>query len=339
MDLENLTIQEIAKIEERAECCRVACRYPLTALLVWTAKDRAIFAEIVDNLPPILACDEEHFLARRVGLVAENEQSTPAKKAEAKPAAVEPAPAAKAEEQKEQKPAAPAVEPAAEAVKAAAKPAEGNRGAGRPPKAAAVAIGDIPDFDKLTNSELRDFCVKNSIISRVKKDMGNSKRESMIAWCKQHFGAPADVSVAPAEPVAEPHAAEPQEAAAKTAEKAVEKPAAEPSSPYEGLTAKELYCVCKERGLTVAERQDADVYRQALSLDDMAREAHEAKEAAEAQKAAEPEEKEAVPDITAVPMPEAEEEFDDWDDVEPAAEPAKEQEAAADDDDDDDWDI
>lgn len=327
MDFEKLTIQEITKIEERAERCRVACRYPLTAMLVWTAKDLAIFAEIVDNLPSILACDEERFLARRIGL--EGEQNAPAKKAEVKPAAAEsaPAPAAKAEEQK------PAAEPAP--VKAAAKPAEGNRGAGRPPKAAAVPDGDIPDFDKLTNPELRDFCVKNSVISRIKKDMGNSKRESMIAWCKQHFSAPA---AAPAEP-----AAEPQEAVAKPAEKAEEKPAAEPPSPYEGLTAKELYCICKERGLTVAERQDADVYRQALSLDDMAREAHEAKEAAEAQKAAEPEEKEAVPDITAVPVPEADEEaeeFDDWDDAdEPAkAEPAKEQEAAADDDDDD-WDI
>lgn len=330
MELGNLTIQEIAKIEERVECCRVACRYPLTALLVWAAKDRAIFAEIVDNLPPILACDEEHFLARRVGL--EGEQNAPAKKAEVKPAAAEsaPAPAAKAEEQK------PAAEPAP--VKAAAKPVEGNRGAGRPPKAAAVPDGDIPDFDKLTNPELRDFCVKNSVISRVKKDMGNSKRESMITWCKQHFGTPADASAAPA---AE-SAAEPQEAAAKPAEKAEEKPAAEPPSPYEGLSAKELYCICKERGLTVAEKQPVETYREALSLDDMAREAHEAKEAAEAQKAAEPEEKEAVPDITAVPVPEADEEaeeFDDWDDAEPAAEPAKEQEAAADDDDDDDWDI
>ena len=325
MDLENLTIQEIVEIEGRAERCRVACRYPLTALLVWGVKDLAIFAEIVDNLPPILACDEEHFLAHRVGLDVEGEKDVPAKKAEAKPAAT---PAKKAEKAEEQK-------PAAEPQEAAAKPAEGNRGAGRPPKAAVVPAGDIPDFDKLTNSELRDFCVKNSIISRVKKDMGNSKRESMIAWCKQHFGTPA---AAPAEPVAEP-----QEAAAKPAEKAEEKPVADPPSPYEGLSAKELYCICKERGLTVAERQDADVYRQALTIDDMAREAHEAKEAAEAQKAAEPEEKETAPDITAVPVPEAEEEaeeFDDWDDAdEPAkAEPAKEQEAAADDDDDD-WDI
>lgn len=326
MDLENLTIQELVKIEGFAERCRVARRYPLTMMMAVMVRDRAL-VEVFGNLPSILASDEEQFLARLAGLGAENEQNTLAKKAEAKPAA---APAAKAEEQKEQKPAAPA----AEAAKAAAKPAEGNRGAGRPPKAAAVPAGDIPDFDKLTNPELRDFCVKNSIISRVKKDMGNSKRESMIAWCKQHFGTPA---AAPAEP-----AAEPQEAAAKPAEKAVEKPAAEPPSPYEGLTAKELYCVCKERGLTVAERQDADVYRQALSLDDMAREAREAKEAAEAQKAAEPEEREVAPDITAVPVPEADEEaeeFDDWDDVEPAvAEPAKEQEAAADDDDDD-WDI
>ena len=323
MDFEKLTIQELVKMEGFAERCQVARRYPLVMMMVTASRDRSL-AEIVDKLPSILVCDEEKFIARLAGLEAEGGQSVPAKKVEVKPAA---APAAKAEEQKEQK-------PAAEPAPVAAKAAEGNRGAGRPPKAAAVAVGDIPDFDKLTNPELRDFCVKNSVISRVKKDMGNSKRESMIAWCKQHFGTPADASAAPA--------AEPQEAAAKPAEKAEEKPVADPPSPYEGLSAKELYCICKERGLTVAEKQPVETYREALSLDDMAREAHEAKEAAEAQKAAEPEEKEAAPDITAVPVPEADEEaeeFDDWDDVEPAkAEPAKEQEAAADDDDDD-WDI
>lgn len=337
MDLENLTMQELVKIEGFAERCRVARRYPLTMTLIAAQRDHVLL-EIFDKLPSILVSDEEQFIARLAGLEAEGEQNAPAKKAEEKPAAeAKPAaaPATKAEEQK----------PAAEAVKVAAKPAEGNRGAGRPPKAASVAAGDIPDFDKLTNSELRDFCIKNSVISRIKKDMGNSKRESMIAWCKQHFGTPAHASAAPAaDPAADP-AAEPAKAAAKPAEKAEEKPVAEPPSPYEGLSAKELFCICKERGLTVAERQPADVYRDALSLDDMAREAHEAKEAAEAQKAAEPvpEEKEAAPDITAVPVPEADEEaeeFDDWDDVEPAKEPAKEQEDTADDDDDDDdWDI
>lgn len=308
MDFEKLTIQELVKMEGFAERCQVARRYPLTMMMVTASRDRSL-AEIVDKLPSILACDEEQWIARLAGLEGEVKQGAPAKKAE------------------EQKPAAAPAVPAAEP---AAKPAEGNRGAGRPPKAAAVPAGDIPDFDKLSKQELRDFCVKNSVISRVKKDMGNSKHESMVAWCKQHFSASA---VAPA--------AEPAEAAAKPAEKAEEKPAAESPSPYEGLSAKELYCLCKERGLTVAEKQSAEIYKEALSLDDMAREAHEAKEAAEAQKAAEPEEKADVPDITAVPVPEADEEaeeFDDWDDADPAAaEPAKEQEAA--DDDDDDWDI
>ncbi len=333
MDLENLTIQELVKIEGFAERCQVARRYPLTMMMLMASRDRSL-AEIVDKLPSILVCDEEQWITQLAGLEADGEQNTPAKKAEEKPAS-----SAKAEEQKEQKPAdepAPAPDAVKAAAKPAAKPAEG-RGAGRPPKTAAVAAGDIPDFDKLTNPELRDFCVKHSVISRIKKDMGNSKRESMIAWCKQHFSASA---AAPAEPAVAP-AAEPAEAAAKPAEKAEEKPAAEPPSPYDGLSAKELFCICKERGLTVAEKQSADVYHQALSLDDIAREAHEAKEAAEAQKAVEPAEKEAIPDITAVPVPEADEaeDFDDWDDAEPAkAEPAKEQEAAADDDDDD-WDI
>lgn len=325
MDFEKLTIQEIVKIEGFAERCRVARRYPLTMLLL--ADMRNNFVNFADMLPSILASDEEQFIARWAGL-----------EAEAKPAA-EPAvvPAVKPEERKEQKPAEPA-EPvpvvAKVVAKPAAKPAEGNRGAGRPPKAA-VPVGDIPDFDKLSKQELRDFCVKNSVISRVKKDMGNSKHESMVAWCKQHFSAPA---AAPAEP-----AAEPAEAAAAPAAKAEEqKLAAESPCPYEGLTAKELYCICKERGLTVGEKQPVETYKEALSLDDMAREAHEAKEAAEAQKAAEPKEEAAAPDITAVPVPEADEaeEFDDWDDAEPAkAEPAKEQEPAAADDDDDDWDI
>ena len=332
MDLENLTIQDLVKLEGFAERCQVARRYPLAMMMVTLQRDRTLL-EVVDKLPSILVSDEEKFIARLAGLEADGEQNASVKKAEAKPAA---APAAKAEEQEAQKPAAEPA-PAPVAVKPAAKPAEGNRGAGRPPKAA-VPVDDIPDFDKLSKPELRDFCVKNSVISRIKKDMGNSKHKSMLLWCKQHFSASA---AAPAEPAVAP-AAEPAEAAAKPAEKAAEKPAAEPPSPYEGLSAKELYCVCKERGLTVAEKQSADVYRDALSMDDMAREAHEAKEAAEAQKAAEPAEKEAVPDITAVPVPEAEEaeEFDDWDD----AEPAKEQEpvvaaAAADDEDDDDWDI
>lgn len=321
MDL--TTIQELLQIEDFAERCRVARRYPLTMLLLADMCDD--FVNFADKLPPILARDEEAYLESLAEIFASGENK-PAAEPAAAPAA------AKAEEQKEQKPVA---EPAPVVAKAAAKPAEGNRGAGRPPKAA-VVVGDIPDFDKLSKQELRDFCVKNSVISRVKKDMGNSRHESMVAWCKQHFSA----SAAPAEP-----AAEPQEAAAKSAEKTAEKPAAESPSPYEGLTAKELYCICKERGLTVVEKQSADVYRDALSVDDMAREAHEAKEAAEAQKVAESEEKEAIPDITAVPVPEAEEaeeaeEFDDWDDAdaEPVKEPAKEQEPAADDDDDD-WDI
>lgn len=321
MDLENLTIQELVKIEGFAERCQVARRFPLAMMMITLQRDRTLL-EVVDKLPSVLVCDEEKFIARLAGLEAESEQNAPAKKAEEKPAV-----AVKAEEQKEQKPAA---EPVPDAAKAAAKPAEGNRGAGRPPKAAAIPAGEIPDFDKLSKKELRDFCVKNSVISRIKKDMGDSKHESMVAWCKQHFSASA---AAPAEPA---------EVAAKPAEKAEEKPAAESPSPYEGLSAKELYCLCKERGLTVAEKQSAEIYKEALSLDDMAREAHEAKEAAEAQKAAEPEEKADVPDITAVPVPEADEEaeeFDDWDDADPAAaEPAKEQEAAADDDDDD-WDI
>ena len=327
MDLENLTIQDLVKLEGFAERCQVARRYPLAMMMVTLQRDRTLL-EVVDKLPSILVSDEEKFIARLAGLEADGEQNASAKKAEAKPAA---APAAKAEEQKL---AVPAAEPAPVpvAVKPAAKPAEGNRGAGRPPKVA-VPVDDIPDFDKLSKKELRDFCVKNSVISRVKQDMGNSKHKSMLLWCKQHFSASA---VAPA--------AEPAEAAAKPAEKAEEKPAAESPSPYEGLSAKELYCLCKERGLTVAEKQSAEIYKEALSLDDMAREAHEAKEAAEAQKAAEPEEKADVPDITAVPVPEADEEaeeFDDWDDADPAAaEPAKEQETAGDDDDDDDdWDI
>ena len=321
MDLEKTTIQELLKVEDFAERCRVARHYPLTMLFL--ADMCNDFVNFADKLPPILARDEEAYLECLAEIFVPGEN-----KPAAEPAAV---PAAKAEEQKEQKPAAPAAEPAPDAAKPAAKPAEGNRGAGRPPKAA-VPIDDIPDFDKLSKKELRDFCVKNSVISRVKQDMGNSKHKSMLLWCKQHFSASA---VAPA--------AEPAEAAAKPAEKAEEKPAAESPSPYEGLSAKELYCLCKERGLTVAEKQSAEIYKEALSLDDMAREAHEAKEAAEAQKAAEPEEKADVPDITAVPVPEADEEaeeFDDWDDAEPAAEPAKEQEAAGDDDDDDDdWDI
>ena len=319
MDFEKMTIQELLEIEGFVERCQAARRYPLTAMLIADFRGAEI-AAFVKKLPPILARDEEAYLECLAEIFAPGENK-PAAEPAAAPAA------AKAEEQK------PVAEPAPDAAKAAAKPAakpaEGNRGAGRPPKVV-VSAGEIPDFDKLSKQELRDFCVKNSVISRVKKDMGNSKHESMVAWCKQHFSAPA---AAPAEPA---------EVAAKPAEKAAEKPAAEPPSPYEGLSAKELYCLCKERGLTVAERQSVDVYRDALSVDDMAREAHEAKEAAEAQKAAEPvpEEKEAIPDITAVPVPEAEEEaedFDDWDDVEPAKEPAKEQEAA--DDDDDDWDI
>ena len=203
MDLENLTIQDLVKMEGFTERCQVARRYPLAMMMVTASRDRSL-AEIVDKLPSILVSDEEKFIARLAGLAAESEQNAPVKKAE-------------------------------------------------------------------------------------------------------------------------------------------EKPAAESPSPYEGLSAKELYCICKERGLTVAEKQPVETYREALLLDDMAREAHEAKEAAEAQKAAEPGEKADAPDITAVPVPEADEEaeeFDDWDDAEPAAEPAKEQEAAGDDDDDDDdWDI
>ena len=335
MDLENLTIQDLVKIEGFAERCQVARRYPLAMMMITLQRDRTLL-EVVDKLPSVLVRDEEQFIARLAGLAAESEQNAPAKKVEAKPAA---APAVKAEEQEEQKPAAEPAPDAAKAVaKFAAKPAEGNRGAGRPPKVV-VSAGEIPDFDKLSKQELRDFCVKNSVISRVKKDMGNSKHESMVAWCKQHFSAPAAAPAEPAEVAAKP--------AEKAAEKAAEKPAAEPPSPYEGLSAKELYCLCKERGLTVAERQSVDVYRDALNVDDMAREAHVAKEAAEAQKAAEPEEKAGIPDITAVPVPSADEEaeeFDDWDDAdaESAKEPAKEQEPAAaadDDDDDDDWDI
>lgn len=317
MDFENLTIQELVKMEGFTERCQAARRYPLTMMMVTEARDRTL-AEVVDRLPSILACDEEQFIARLAGLEAEGEQNVSVKKVEEKPA-----PAAKVEEQKEQKPAVPAAEPALDAVKAAVKPAEGNRGAGRPPKAA-VAVGDIPDFDKLTNSELRDFCVKNSVISRVKKDMGNSKRESMVKWCKEHFGLPA----APAEPVVAP-AVEPAEVA--------EKPAAEPPSPYEGLTAKELYCICKERGLTVAERQGADAYIQALECDDLAREGRELLKAAkESKEQPEAAEKPAEIDITAVPVPEEEtEEFDEWDDV--PAEAEKPAEAAVVDD--DDWDI
>ena len=242
MDLEKTTIQELLKVEDFAERCRVARHYPLTMLFL--ADMCNDFVNFADKLPPILARDEEAYLECLAEIFVPGEN-----KPAAEPAAV---PAAKAEEQKEQKPAAPAAEPAPDAAKPAAKPAEGNRGAGRPPKAA-VPIDDIPDFDKLSKKELRDFCVKNSVISRVKQDMGNSKHKSMLLWCKQHFSASA---AAPAEP-----AAEPAEAAAKPAEKAAEKPAAESPSPYEGLSAKELYCLCKERGLTVAEKQSAEIYK------------------------------------------------------------------------------
>lgn len=320
MDFEKLTIQDLVKIEGFADRCQVARRYPLTMMMVTAARDRSL-AEIVDKLPSILVCDEEQWIAHLAGLEAEGEQNAPAKKAEVKPAAV---------------PAVPAAAPAA--VKAAAKPAEGNRGAGRPPKAAAVQPAEIPNFDKLSNSELRDFCVKNSVIARIKKDMGNSKRETMIKWCKEHFGAPTAAAKPAADKPAEAAPAEkPAEVAEKPAKSAEEKPAAGPVSPYEGLSAKELYCICKERNLTVAERQEAGVYIQALEIDDAAR------EAAEKAKAAKEAEKPAEVDITAVPVPEPEEEmeeFDDWDDAGATVVPTKEQEpAAAADDDDDDWDI
>lgn len=328
MDLEKLTIQELVKMEGFTERCQAARRFPLATMMVTASRDRSL-AEIVDKLPSILVTDEEQFIARLAGLEAEGGQNMPAKKDEVKPA-VEPAAvlAAKAEEQK------PAAEPVIAVAKAAAKPAEGNRGAGRPPKAAAIPAGEIPDFDKLTNPELRDFCVKNSVIARIKKDMGNSKRESMIKWCKEHFGEP----TAAAKPAADKPADKPAEAAPAAKD---EKPAG-PVSPYEGLTAKELFCICKDRGLTVAERQEVNVYMQALEIDDAAREAAEkAKAAEEAEKQTEAE-KPAEVDITAVPVPEPEEEteeFDDWDlqddDPTKAAEPTP----AAGDDDDDDWDI
>lgn len=341
MDLEKLTMQELLKIEGFTDRCRIARRYPLAMMVAREMQ----FCEGCDDIakyfnliPPIPVGEWNAYLETL------SENFGPIETAcgpveYAKPAVIEkPAEAEKPAEKPAATPAAKAEKPAE-----AAKPAEG-RGAGRPPKATAIPTGEIPDFDKMSNPELRDFCVRNSVIARIKKDMGNSKRESMIKWCKEHFGAP----TAAAKPTeAEKPVEKPAEVAEKPAKKAEEKPAenkpAGPISPYEGLTAKELFCICKDRGLTVAERQEAGVYMQALEVDDLALEgrellkaANEAKKQAEAAKEAA--EKPAEIDITAVPFPEPEEEteeFDEWDDV--PAEAEKPAEAAAVDD--DDWDI
>ena len=318
MDLEKLTVQDLLKTEGFADRCRIARRYPLAMMVVREMQ----FCEGCNDIdrffgliPPIPAGEWNAYLEALAEIFGPAECAKPAVD---KPA--EAAPAAKAE-----KPA--------EAV----KPAEG-RGAGRPPKVAAEPVGEIPDFDKLSNVELRDFCVKNSVISRIKKDMGNSKRESMIKWCKEHFGAPTAAKPAADKSVEVVSAEKTVEVAENPAKKTEEKPAAGPISPYEGLTPKELFCLCRERGLTVAERQEVSVYIQALGIDDIARESHAAKEA-EKEAAEEATEKPAEIDITAVPVPDPEaetEDFDDWDDV-PEPEEKKPESAAADDD--DEWDI
>lgn len=338
MDLEKLTMQDLLKIEGFTDRCRIARRYPLAMMV---AREMQFcdgcddIAKYFNLIPPIPVGEWNAHLEMLAEIFGPIETACgPVEYA--KPAAIE-KPAAPAE-------VAPAVKPAAvpaakdEKPAEAVKPAEG-RGAGRPPKAAAIPTGEIPDFDKLSKPELRDFCVKHSVISRVKKDMGNSKHESMLRWCKEHFGAP----TAAAPIVDKPAEAAPAAKAEKPAEAtpAENKPAG-PISPYEGLGVKELYCICKDRGLAVAERQEAEVYKQALEIDDLAREgrellkaANEAKKQAEA--AEEAAEKPAEIDITAVPVPEEEtEEFDEWDDV--PAEAEKPAEAAAVDDDDD-WDI
>ena len=343
MDLEKLTMQDLLKTEGFTDRCRIARRYPLAMMVAREMQLCDGCDDVVKyfSLIPLIPAREWNAHLETLVEIFGPIETACGPVEYAKPAVIEkPAEAAPA--------AKPAAVPAAKAEKPAeaVKPAEG-RGAGRPPKAAAIPAGEIPDFDKLSNPELRDFCLKNSVIARIKKDMGNSKRESMIKWCKEHFGTPtaaakpAEVAEKPAEVAEKP--AEVAEKPAEVAEKPAENKPAGPISPYEGLTAKELFCICKDRGLTVAERQEAGVYMQALEVDDLALEgrellkaANEAKKQVEAAKEAP--EKPAEIDITAVPVPEPEEEteeFDEWDDV--PAEAEKPVEAAAVDD--DDWDI
>ena len=86
---------------------------------------------------------------------------------------------------------------------------------------------------------------------------------------------------------------------------------AEAEDEYSGKTAKELYSLCKERGLKVEAKRSEAVYIKALKKDDAAK------------------------------VAEASEEDDDWDEEEKPEKPekAKKKAKTEDEDDDDDWDI
>ena len=290
------SLLDLLKLKGFGERCEAAKAYPslMTAISDVTqamtcAGALGDFWRFMEMLPPILAADAEACICGGVKSVVQSVVSS-----------ASPIPAVPTEQ---------AEKPAEK------KPAEKKTAAVN----AAIPAGGIPDFDSLSNVDLREFCMKNSVITRIKKECGNSKRQTMIDWCKKHFGAPTAANAAE-----QPSASSASPAPAEQAEK--------PANPYEGLSPKELYCLCKDRGLTVAEKQAAEVYIQALEIDDMRLEAAEEKRTAE--------EAGEVVDITAVPTEigagedAGTEDVDEWDDADDVAADTAPSESG-----DDDWDI
>ena len=285
------SLLDLLKLEGFGERCEAAKAYPFLMTAIFDVKQAMAcagalgdFWRFMEMLPPLWAADAEAYICGGV------------------------------------KPAAQSVEPSASPApvvptEQAEKPAEKKTAAAN----VAIPADGIPDFDSLSNVDLREFCMKNSVITRIKKECGNSKRQTMIDWCKKHFGAPTAANAAE-----QPSASSASPAPAEQAEK--------PANPYEGLSPKELYCLCKDRGLTVAEKQAAEVYIQALEIDDMRLEAAEEKRTAE--------EAGGVVDITAVPTEigagedAGTEDVDEWDDADDVAADTAPSESG-----DDDWDI
>lgn len=137
--------------------------------------------------------------------------------------------------------------------KAAAKPAKTEKAT-----KSAVTKADAGEYGNMKSTELYKECCRRGISSKCT----SRSKEFLINVLLEDDG----VKPAKAEKAAKPAAAKSEPTADDWGDDwGVEE---KEKSPYEGKTARELYDLCRERGLNVEKRQDAGVYAKVLEEDD-----------------------------------------------------------------------
>lgn len=128
------------------------------------------------------------------------------------------------------------------------------------------------DYENMKSADLYALCCERGISSRCKK----RDKASLIAVLKENDENILNAGAEEEKPKkAEKTQKEPEPVQEEEDDDWNDEEEEEPADPYAGKTAKELFNMCKERGISVKPRQKPEVYAKALKEADAAGDAEE----------------------------------------------------------------